>query len=176
MSLLSKYAKLFNPVAAVRDFRSVWVQENPHRLRIMAVSAAITFAIFYSLMGQSHMILPRPPEVTYIDLFPEGRSDEDIIAENIANQRAKEERFAEMDARREAARQAYETVGSATGVDTADAKAEGEAERREYARALAEARAKAVAKYGTINPETGKIVKPTAPADNEAAKEATGDE
>ena len=62
----------------------------------------------------------------------------------------------------------YETVGSATGVDTDEARAEGEAERRQYERELAEARAKAVARWGTIDPETGAIVGPDTNADSPA--------
>lgn len=168
MFSLSRLFRLFNPVAAVRDFREVWVQENPHRLRILLLSGAATFAIFGTMFTESHLIQPRPPEVTYITSYQGERTDAEIIAENIANQREKEERFAEADARRAAAREAYETVGSATGVDTDEARAEGEAERRQYERELAEARAKAVARWGTIDPETGAIVGPEAKADSPA--------
>ncbi|WP_230281655.1 hypothetical protein [Croceicoccus sp. Ery15] len=160
MFSFSRFFRLFNPVAAVRDFRDVWVQENPVRLRVLLLSGAATFAIFGTMFGESHMIQPRPPEVTYITSYQGDRTDAEIIAENIANQQEKNERFAEADARRAAARQAYETVGNATGVDTSEARAEGEAERRQYERDLAEARAKALARWGTIDPATGQIVSP----------------
>ncbi len=160
MFSFTRFFRLFNPAVAVRDFREVWVQENPHRLRILLLSGAATFAIFGTMFSESHMIQPRPPEVTYITSYQGERSDAEIIAENIANQRAKEERFADADARREAAREAYEAVGSATGVDTQQARAEGEAERRQYERDLAEARERAVSRWGTVDPDTGKIVGP----------------
>ncbi len=160
MFSFSRMFRLFNPAVAARDFREVWVQENPHRLRVLLLSGAATFAIFGTMFTESHMIQPRPPEVTYITSYQGERTDAEIIAENIANQREKERRFAEADARREAAREAYEAVGSATGVDTDEARAEGEAERRQYERELAEARARAVSRWGTVDPETGKIVGP----------------
>ena len=161
MFSFSRMFRLFNPAVAVRDFREVWVQENPHRLRILLLSGAATFAIFGTMFSESHLIQPRPPEVTYITSYQGERTDAEIIAENIANQREKNERFAEADARREAARQAYEAVGSATGVDTEEARAEGEAERRQYERDLAEARARAISRWGTIDPETGQLVGPS---------------
>lgn len=161
MFSISRFFRLINPVAALRDFRAVWVQDNPHRLRILLLSGAATFAIFGTMFTESHMIQPRPPEVTYITSYQGGRTDAEIIAENIANQRDKDKRFAEADARRKAAREAYEAVGSATGVDTSEARAEGEAERKEYERALAEARADAISRWGTIDPESGQVVKAT---------------
>ncbi|GGD79236.1 hypothetical protein [Croceicoccus mobilis] len=165
MSVITRYLRLFNPLLAFRDFRDVWEQDTPHRGRNLLMAGAATCAIFsaMAIMGRSQMAAPPVPEITWITQYDAERSDKEIIAENIENQREKEELFALRDAQRAEMRRTYEVIGNATGVDTSDAKAEGEAERAEYERKLAKARAEAVARYGTIDPETGAIIMPTAP-------------
>ena len=65
-SAFSRFLSLFNFVSAGRDFLSVWREENPYRLRIIAVSAAATFAIFSTMFGEEHVIEDRPAATWYL--------------------------------------------------------------------------------------------------------------
>lgn len=132
---LSRFLTIINPVRAIRDFRGVWMQENPYRWRFALVAAVATGSIFWTMMGEEHRIEPRPPEITWITTFKPGRTDAEIMASNIANQREQERLKAEQAAREAKAREVYEAVGRASGMDVDAIKAEGEAERAAQAKA-----------------------------------------
>lgn len=144
-SAFSRFLSLFNFVSAGRDFLSVWREENPYRLRIIAVSAAATFAIFSTMFGEEHVIEDRKPEITYITSFEPGRSDAEIIASNIANQEAKEQQRADEEAHDAEVRARYEYIGKMFGMDVEEARKQGEAERAARAKAEEEARQRALA-------------------------------
>ena len=131
---LSRFLTIINPVRAIRDFRQVWMQENPYRWRFALVAAVATGSIFWTLMREEHRIEPRPPEITWITTFKPGRTDAEIMASNIANQREQERLKAEQATREAKAREVYEAVGRASGMDVEAIKAEGEAEREARAR------------------------------------------
>lgn len=141
---LSRFFAMLNPVRALRDFRNVWIQENPYRWRFALVSLVATGSIFSTMVSEEHRVEPRPPEVTWISTFEPGRSDAEIIASNIANQREKDRLRAEQAAREAKAREVYEAVGRVSGIDVDAAKAEGERERAAAARAEEAARQKAL--------------------------------
>lgn len=142
---LSRFFAMLNPVRATRDFRTVWMQENPYRWRFALVSLIATGSIFTIMFGEEHRIEPRPPEITWITTFKPGRSDAEILASNIANQREKERLRAEQAEREARAREVYEAVGRASGIDVDAARAEGERERAAAAREAEAARQKALA-------------------------------
>ena len=143
LSAFSRFARLFNPLRAARDFRDAWVQETPHRWRFLALSAAVTFCIFSVMFQEEHRIDPRSPEIDFITVFETGRSDAEILASNIENQRRKEAERAEQEAIDAEIRRRYEVVGEAMGMDTSEARARGEAERAAAAEAEQEARQRA---------------------------------
>jgi len=155
-SAFSRFITLINPVHAARDFWSVWRQENPYRLRIVAVSAALTFCIFTVMFGEEQRIEPRAPKITYISSYDPGRSDQEIIASNIANQERKEAEQADQEKRAAEVRARYEYVGRMFGMDVEEAKRKGEAERAAQAKAKEEARQRALAeieaRQGNIAP------------------------
>ncbi len=136
---LSKFLTMLNPVRAIRDFRQVWMAENPYRWRFALVAAVATGSIFYTMMGEDYRIEPRPPEITWITTYDPDRTDAEIMASNIANQREQERLKAERAAREAKAREVYEAVGRASGMDVEAIKAEGDAARAAEAEA-AEAR------------------------------------
>ena len=144
-SAFSRFITLFNPVRAGRDFLSVWREENPHRLRFVALALAATFAIFMTMFGQEQRMEPRAPEITWISTFEPGRSEAEIIASNIANQEAKEARAAEREAHEAEVRARYEYVGKMFGMDVEEARRKGEAERAARKAAEEEARQRALA-------------------------------
>ena len=60
---------------------------------------------------------PRPPEVTFITTFADGRSDDEIAASNRANQIVQDRLRAEQARREEEAKDAYRALGRASGID-----------------------------------------------------------
>ncbi|RVQ67822.1 hypothetical protein EKN06_07865 [Croceicoccus ponticola] len=142
---LSRFFAMLNPLRAARDFRDVWVQENPYRWRIALVSLVATISVFSVMFQEEHRIEPRPPEITWITTLEPGRSDAEIVASNLANQREKERLAAERKAREEQAREVYEAIGRASGIDVEQARREGDAERAAAAAAEKAKRERALA-------------------------------
>jgi hypothetical protein len=105
------------PRRAVEDFAHEWRRPNPYRWRILAVSAAATFAMLVVLIPEGERVPPAPPEVTYITSFAPDRTDAEIIASNIENQRIKDQREAEAAAREERRRENFRALARATGLD-----------------------------------------------------------
>jgi hypothetical protein len=125
----SQYWRQVSPRGAIADFREVWRQAGKNRWRIAAVSAACTFAIFSVMWQEEARGLPPAPKVTYITSWSEHRTDAEIIASNIANQKRKERLAAEQAARDEEVRNIYKTIGAASGMDVEKIEREAQAER-----------------------------------------------
>jgi hypothetical protein len=125
----SQYWRQVSPRGAIADFREVWRQAGKNRWRIAAVSAACTFAIFSVMWQEEVRGLPPAPKVTYITSWSEHRTDAEIIASNIANQKRKERLAAEQAARDEEVRKIYKTIGAASGMDVEKIEREAQAER-----------------------------------------------
>ena len=124
-----KFLKWLNPVPGVKDFASEFSRPNPYRWRIAAVSAAATFAIF-SVMWQEEVIgPPEKPEVIWISTFAPDRTDEEIIAENVANQKLQDQWAAEQAERDRKVKDIYRALGRASGMDVEKIEREAAAER-----------------------------------------------
>lgn len=127
-----------HPTGAVADLRLVFQQAGSNRWRIAVLAAATTFSIFYMLMGESWKA-PRPkPDIIYIRTFAPNRTEAEIIASNIANQKRKDALAAEQAKRDADVREIYMKLGRMSGMDVNQIAAEGDAER-----AAAAAKAKA---------------------------------
>jgi hypothetical protein len=113
MSMLSR----FNPKTGAEDFWEVFRRPQPYRIPILLVSTLIPVTVLYFFVGERTMIPPRSPEVTYITTFPEGRTDEEILASNIENQERQDASRARREALEERKREAYRALGRATGLD-----------------------------------------------------------
>lgn len=75
---------------------------------------------------------PGPPEVTYIESWPEDRSLAEIVKSNLERQKIKDEQ-------EERAREAYKALGRATGMDVDRIEREAEETRARRAREAAAA-------------------------------------
>lgn len=119
MSLFKRtgYWKDVSPTGMIADFRDVWKQAGHNRWRIAAVSGACTFAVFYLMFTQEAKGPHPPPKVTWISTLPENRSDKEILAENIENQKRKEAWASELARRDREVREIYKTVGRMSGMD-----------------------------------------------------------
>lgn len=121
--------KNVDPVGAIADFRTVFQQAGKNRWRIAALAAAATIGLFSLMFQEEHRILPRPPQITYITSWEAGRSDAEIAASNVANQRYQDQLRAEQAKREEEVREIYKKIGRMSGMDVDEIERKAEAER-----------------------------------------------
>lgn len=107
----------FNPGPGLADFWHEFRKPTPYRWPILALSFLLTFALLYVVMSEKYYLPPERPEVTYISSFAPGRSDDEIIASNLENQKRKEQRQAELDALAERKKEMYRALARASGMD-----------------------------------------------------------
>jgi hypothetical protein len=124
-----------NPRGMISDFVTVYRQSGKNRWRIAALSAACTFGVFSLMAHQEERGLPPPPKITYISDWTTPRTDAQIIASNIANQKRKEQAEAEQAKRDEKVRDIYMAIGRASGMDVDAIKKKADAERAAKERA-----------------------------------------
>lgn len=111
------------------DFMEVVRQAGDNRWRIGFAALACTIAVFSVMMQEGGRGQPRPPEVTYITVWDPHRTEAQIIASNIENQRRKERLAAEQARRDEETRKVYKALGRASGMDVDAIEAKAKAER-----------------------------------------------
>lgn len=121
--------KNVDPVGAIADFRTVFQQAGKNRWRIAALAAAATIGLFSLMFQEEHRILPRPPQITYITSWQAGRTDAEIAASNVANQRYQDQLRAEQAKREEEVREIYKKIGRMSGMDVDEIERKAEAER-----------------------------------------------
>ncbi len=135
----SGFFRDIHPRGAIADFFTVWRQAGRHRWRFAGISAACTFAVFSVMWQEEARGPPRPPKITYITAWPAHRTDAEIIASNIANQKRKEFLAAEQARREEEVREMYKTLGRLSGMDVDAIERKAKAERAAEERATATA-------------------------------------
>ena len=111
------YWRRLNPRGGLDDFLDYWRQPTPYRWQILGVSVALTFTLMVLFVPENQRAEPRRPEVTYITTFEAGRTDEQIRASNLVNQRRQDELRARRAALEERKKEMYRQLGRATGVD-----------------------------------------------------------
>ena len=143
----------YNPVDGIADFWNEIRKPTPYRWPALALALLSTFGLLYWIMRENTLVPPEPPKVSFISTFEQGRSDAEIVASNVANQKRKERLAAEQSKRDEEVKEMYRELGRATGVDV-DAM-----ERKIAADKAADA---ARAKTQAAQAKTGAAVAPTA--------------
>lgn len=126
-----RFLKRLNPVSGIRDFWQEFRRPNPHRWPVLGASMLISGSLFYAFASERTYIPPASPEVTYITSFAPDRTDEEIVAGNIANQQRQDALAARLKEREELRRSMYRELGRATGIDVDAIEAEAAAERAE---------------------------------------------
>ena len=106
-----------SPRGAVGDLIHEWRRPNPYRWRVLGVSVAATFTLMVVMIPDSQRIEPRPPAVTWITTFSPDRTDADIVASNLENQKRNDKLAAEAAERAERARAAARALARASGFD-----------------------------------------------------------
>lgn len=128
-----------SPRSMIADFVTVWKQAGNNRWRIAALSAACTISVFSMLVMEGGAAPHAPPDVTYITSWHADRTDEEIIASNITNQKRKERLAAEQAERDEQVRDIYRMLGRMSGMDVEKIETEAAAERAAAKKARREA-------------------------------------
>ncbi len=113
MSFISR----LNPKEGVADFWSEFRRPNPYRWPILFVSMMITGGLMLWITQDKVVGPPVPYEVDYITSFEEGRTEQEILAENEANQRRKDELARILAEREERKKELYRALGRAAGMD-----------------------------------------------------------
>jgi hypothetical protein len=142
------FLKNANPMGAVADFRAVFRQAGANRWWITLLALAITLGLFSTMAWEVWYKPPPKPTITWITSYEPGRSDAEIVASNIANQKRKDALAAEQAKREDEVRKIYSKIGAMSGMDVAEAERKAAAERaaaevkrqREQAEALARVR------------------------------------
>ena len=111
------YFQRFAARGAFEDLLEYWRQPTPYRWQIVGVSVALTFTIMILFIPESERAEPRRPDVTFISTFDPNRTDAEIVASNIENQRRQDERAARLEEIAQRKREAYEALGRASGFD-----------------------------------------------------------
>ena len=129
----------FNPTSGIVDFWHEFRKPNPLRAPILLASMAPFGLIFWWLSGETVYKAPERPQITYISTFDPDRTDEEIIASNLANQEVKDLREADAEQRAERKRELYKALGAAAGMDVEEIDRRGrEAREAEAAQEQAE--------------------------------------
>jgi hypothetical protein len=87
------------------------------RFGVLGIAILITGVMLYQFTRERVRIPPPRPEVTYISTFEQGRTDAEIEASNLANQKRQDRMNAEQAKREEEVKDAYRALGRATGLD-----------------------------------------------------------
>ena len=159
----------FNPKAGAADFWQEFRKPNPLRWPILAISTLPLAVILYWVSSETVYKTPESPSVTYITTFDPDRTEEEIIASNIANQEVKDLREARAAEIAERKRNLYKALGAAAGMDVEQMEAEADA-RRAAEKAAEEARR---AELLGRDPEAGS--KSDRENSNDGAAPASGD-
>lgn len=106
-----------NPIGGFGSFIEYWKQPTPYRWQILGVSVALTFTLMVLLAPKTERAPPEKMQVTWITSWPEGRTEQEILASNIANQKRKDERAAIEKQRQDLRREFYRKLARASGMD-----------------------------------------------------------
>jgi hypothetical protein len=118
-----------SPTGAIADFREVVRQAGPNRWRFAFLAALPVIGIFTVFANEEVRGKPALPHITYITSWRADRSEAEIIASNIVNQRRKERLAAEQARREEEVRNMYKTLGRLSGMDVDAIERQAKAER-----------------------------------------------
>lgn len=107
----------FNPAGGIADFWTEIRRPTPYRWPALALSLLCSFVLLFWVTKERVILPPERPKVSLIKTFAANRTDAEIVASNIANQKRKDRLAAEQAKREEAVKDMYRTLGRASGMD-----------------------------------------------------------
>ena len=106
-----------SPVGSIGDFVEHWKQPTPYRWQILGIAVALTFTLITLLVPKTERAPPAKPTIIWINSWPEGRSEQEILASNVANQKRKDADAAIEKRREEFRKEFYRKLARASGMD-----------------------------------------------------------
>ena len=106
-----------SPMGGIGSFVEHWKQPTPYRWQILGLSVALTFTMMVLFAPKTERAPPEKAQVIWINSWSEGRSERDIVASNLENQKRKEANAALQKEREEFRRQFYRKLARASGMD-----------------------------------------------------------
>ena len=106
-----------SPMDGIGDFVEHWRQPTPYRWQILGLSVALTFTMIVLLVPKNERAPPAQPNVIWINSWRADRSEKEIIASNIANQKRKDAQAALDKHADEVRRNFYRNLARASGMD-----------------------------------------------------------
>lgn len=128
----------FNPGPGAADLWEYIKQPQDYRWPIV-IASCLPVVVILAWAGSESVIAPLDrPTVTYITTLDENRSNDEILASNIENQRIQDERRAQFQEIEDRKRELYRALGAASGMNVEAMEERAAAERaREEAEAEA---------------------------------------
>jgi hypothetical protein len=108
---------LVSPRDGIGDLISYWRQPTPYRWQLLGLAVALTFTMLVLFIPKAERVPPAQPNIIYISSWPENRSEKEIIASNIANQKRKDALAAAEKQRAEIRKEFYRELARASGMD-----------------------------------------------------------
>jgi len=106
-----------SPVGSIGDFVEHWKQPTPYRWQILGIAVALTFTLITLLVPKTERAPPAKPTIIWINSWPDGRSEQEILASNLANQKRKDADAAVEKQREEFRKEFYRKLARASGMD-----------------------------------------------------------
>lgn len=91
---MDSYFARISPIRAWRDLRLFLSHRQPYHWKIMALSAAIVFALFVGFVHDSKFEKEYKPDIIYVQQWRADRSEQEILAQQKIDQAEKEKRMA----------------------------------------------------------------------------------
>ena len=142
-----------NPTDAVSDFVTVYRQAGAYRWRFLLAAAAMTALVFSLVVREEHRVLPRPPQIIWINSWRLDRSNAEIRADVLENERRKEIEQADQAKREEDVRKIYKTLGRLSGMDVDAIERQAKAEQAASAAAAESERQRLLARQQAAPPK-----------------------
>lgn len=89
---MSVLPPMHSPLAAWRDFKAVWSRRSREQTLALALSIGITLVIIFIFFIDPMINTAPPVTVTYVENYPANRTDAQIKADQVKDQKANEER------------------------------------------------------------------------------------
>ncbi|MFZ9396646.1 MAG: hypothetical protein ACO25F_11370 [Erythrobacter sp.] len=135
----------YNPTTGMADFWAYFRRPQRYRWPIVAISTIPIIVTLAWANSEAVLVPPERPKVMYISTLEPGRTDEEILASNLANQAKQDALRAEREAIEARKRELYRSLGAASGMDVEAMEREAAAERARAAAAEEARRAKILA-------------------------------
>lgn len=94
-----RYLARFSPVVAYRDLRLFLSHRQPHELWFGILAILVTAAVLFAFVKDSRFERVYKPNIVYVQQWKADRSDDQIVAQQKADQPAIDKRRAEIEAR-----------------------------------------------------------------------------